>query len=120
MTSDDLLERLATVRVHRAHGQRAPHKPLMLLVALGRVRLGSDQLLIPYTTAEARFGELWHNFGRPKGPRHVVPAEGAAPRLLARGHSEMWTSTPGRSGSCLLRGLREAGIASPSAVYDRD
>ena len=67
MTPNDLLERLATVRTHRAHGQRAPHKPLMLLLALGRVRLGPDQRLIPYTTAEARFGELWDDFGRPGG-----------------------------------------------------
>lgn len=61
------MERLATVRIHRAHGSRAPHKPLMLLLALGRVHLGPDQRLIPYTTAEARFGELWDDFGRPVG-----------------------------------------------------
>lgn len=67
MTPNSLLERLATVRIHRADGRRAPHKPLMLLLALGRVRLGPDQRLIPYATAEARFGELWDDFGRPKG-----------------------------------------------------
>lgn len=67
MTANDLLERLAAVRPHKAHGRRAPHKPLMLLFALGRVRLGPDQRLIPYTVAEARFKELWDDFGRPGG-----------------------------------------------------
>ena len=37
----------------------------MLLFALGRVRLGPDHRLIPYTVAEARFKELWDEFGRP-------------------------------------------------------
>ncbi len=67
MTPDQLLERLAAVKVHRAHGRRAPHKPLMLLLALGRVHLGSDQRLISYTAAEARFTKLWEDFGRPGG-----------------------------------------------------
>ena len=67
MSPNEFLERLAAVRLHRAHGRRAPHKPLMLLLALGRVHLGPDQRLIPYATAEARFGELWDNFGRPGG-----------------------------------------------------
>ena len=39
----------------------------MLLLALGRIRLGPDQRLISYTTAEARFAELWDDFGRPGG-----------------------------------------------------
>ena len=39
----------------------------MLLLALGRVHLGPDQRLISYTAAEARFRELWNDFGRPGG-----------------------------------------------------
>ena len=62
MTPNQFLERLAAVRIHRAHGRRAPHKPLMLLLALGRVHLGPDQRLIPYTAAEARFTKLWEDF----------------------------------------------------------
>ena len=65
MTPEDLLKRLASVRPHKAHGHRAPHKPLMLLLALGRVRSDRDHRLIPYTVAEARFRELWDDFGRP-------------------------------------------------------
>ena len=39
----------------------------MLLLALGRVHLGPDRRLIPYTAAEARFTKLWEDFGRPGG-----------------------------------------------------
>ena len=39
VTPEQFLERLAAVRIDRSHGGRAPHKPLMLLLALSRVRL---------------------------------------------------------------------------------
>ena len=74
MTPQQFLERLATVRIDRSHGGRAPHKPLMLLLALGRVRLGPKSRLIPYETADSRFKELWQEFGRPgKQPRAYYP-----------------------------------------------
>ena len=68
MTPEQFLERLAAVRIDRSHGGRAPHKPLMLLLALGRVRLGPKSRLIPYETADSRFKELWQEFGRPGTP----------------------------------------------------
>lgn len=68
MTPDQLLKRLAAVRIDRSHGGRAPHKPLMLLLALGRVGLGPEGRLIPYETADERFKELWAEFGRPGAP----------------------------------------------------
>ncbi len=71
MTPDQLLDRLAAVRIDRSHGGRAPHKPLMLLLALARVGLGPESRLIPYETADARFKELWEDFGRPGAPPRV-------------------------------------------------
>ena len=71
MTPDQFLERLAAVRIDRSHGGRAPHKPLMLLLALARVGLGPEKRLIPYETADERFKELWEEFGRPGAPPHV-------------------------------------------------
>ena len=62
---------MATVRIDRSHGGRAPHKPLMLLLALGRVGLGPEGRLIPYGTADERFRELWEEFGRPGAPPRV-------------------------------------------------
>ena len=74
MTPEQLLERLAAIRIDRSHGGRAPHKPLLLLVALGRIGLGSEGRLIPYRTAERRFRELWREFGRPGAlPRVEYP-----------------------------------------------
>ncbi len=71
MTPEQLLERLAAVRIDRSHGGRAPHKPLLLLLALGRVGLGPESRLIPYETADERFKELWEDFGRPGAPPRV-------------------------------------------------
>ena len=71
MTPDQLLDRLAAVRIDRSHGGRAPHKPLMLLLALARVGLGPESRLIPYETADERFRELWEDFGRPGAPPRV-------------------------------------------------
>ena len=71
MTPDQLLDRLAAVRIDRSHGGRAPHKPLMLLLALARVGLGPGSRLIPYETADERFKELWEDFGRPGAPPRV-------------------------------------------------
>ena len=65
LTPEQFLERVATVRIDRSHGGRAPHKPLMLLLALGRVRMGLESRLISYETADAHFKKLWHEFGRP-------------------------------------------------------
>lgn len=71
MTPEQFLERLAAVRIDRSHGGRAPHKPLMLLLALGRVGLRPEGRLIPYETADERFKALWEEFGRPETPPHV-------------------------------------------------
>ena len=74
MTPEQVLERLAAVRIDRSHGGRAPHKPLMLLLALGRVGSGPKGRLIPYETADERFKELWQEFGRPgTSPRAYYP-----------------------------------------------
>ena len=67
MNPEEFLERLSRVRIDRSHGGRAPHKPLMLLLALGRVSLGPKSRLIPYEAADDRFKELWREFGRPEG-----------------------------------------------------
>lgn len=71
MTPEQFLERLAAVRIDRSHGVRAPHKPLMLLLALARIGLGPERRLIPYETADKRFRELWREFGRPGAPPRV-------------------------------------------------
>ena len=44
INSTDLLERVASLRTHRKGNRRAPHKPLLLLYALGQLQLGIHEL----------------------------------------------------------------------------
>ena len=112
MTPEQFLERLATVRIDRSHGVRAPHKPLMLLLALGRVGLGPKSRLIPYETADSRFKELWQEFGRPgKQPRAYYPFG----RL--RNDDRLWEIpeesqlSTGRAADLLVSEVKRLGIA---------
>lgn len=58
------LERILTVKQWSQSGVRAPHKPLLMLYALGRLqRTGSSR--VPYASAERPLGRLLVEFGRP-------------------------------------------------------
>lgn len=65
MTPDDFLRRLAAVRTHKRRDERAPHKPLLLLLALGRVARHQERL-VPYEEVEPLLRELMQSFGSPK------------------------------------------------------
>lgn len=47
---DDLKQAIQTINVWKQGGKRAPHKPLLLLLALGRLQRGEDRLV--------RFGDI--------------------------------------------------------------
>ena len=56
------LDRLLALRQHERDGRRSPHKPLLTLLALGRlVQTGRSDL--PWTEAEIRLGDLLAEFG---------------------------------------------------------
>lgn len=57
MDDQDLIERFSRVTVFRAGGKRAPHKPLMLLVALARLQRGEGRLA-PYAEIKATLEPL--------------------------------------------------------------
>ena len=42
---DDLLHRVQTIRVASQYGRRSPHKPLLLLLSIGRHLNGHDGLV---------------------------------------------------------------------------
>lgn len=65
----ELLRKLALVNVWRKEGQRAPHKPLLLLLALGRV-LRKEPRLARYQDLETPLRELLKRFGRPRRAHH--------------------------------------------------
>jgi putative restriction endonuclease len=70
----EALERLATLRQHQRDGKRSPHKPLLVLLALGRLAAtGSSRL--PWSVAETQLAALISEFGPPS---KTSPAQSAA------------------------------------------
>lgn len=65
-----LRQRLGALRLWRSRGQRAPHKPLLVLWALGRCLRG-EKRLTPYPVVEAELGKLLLAFGPPRQTLHA-------------------------------------------------
>lgn len=61
MIKDDLLAQLERLTVWRRRGERAPHKPLLILLALGRFARGETSL--PFQDLEPELVELLREFG---------------------------------------------------------
>ncbi|WP_344922408.1 phosphorothioated DNA-binding restriction endonuclease [Plantactinospora mayteni] len=57
-----LLARIATLRLHQRDGRRAPHKPLLVLLALGRLATTGSSAL-PWRDAQTQLGGLIAEFG---------------------------------------------------------
>ena len=66
MTPAEFLRHLAQLNTHQRRGRRAPHKPLLLLFALGRVLRDRDRL-VGYAEVDRRVGDLMRRFGSPSG-----------------------------------------------------
>ena len=61
---DDLLNRVQTIRVGSRHGRRSPHKPLLLLLSIGRHLNGYDRLTT-FGDIEGDLNRLIRRFGLP-------------------------------------------------------
>ena len=72
MSSDEFLRRIAAIRVWRHGDQRAPHKPLLLLLALGRLSRGKPRLASYTHEIRKPLSRLLDRFG---AQRKVVHAE---------------------------------------------
>ena len=71
MTPEEFLRRLDGLRVHRKGGERAPHKPLLLLLALGRVARGEASRLHDFgREIEKPLSGLLERFGPPRKRHH--------------------------------------------------
>ena len=66
MKDAEILERVDKLRVWQRQGERAPHKPLLLLLALGR--LSHDEIVIPFEAVETKLRSLLEEFA-PSRPR---------------------------------------------------
>lgn len=69
MNDKELLNRVANIKVWQQFGERAPHKPLLLLFALGRVR-NQSQRMVPYSEVESTLRTLLEQFGPPRRNFH--------------------------------------------------
>lgn len=72
VTADDWLQRVAGIRQHTDGTGRAPHKPLLILYALGRWQ-GSGSSEVWFADDEERLKQLLVEFGRPgrqPNPQH--------------------------------------------------
>ena len=64
------LERIGQIKVWQRYGRRAPHKPLLLLLALGRVYAGASRLGLYGQDFEGPLRELLDRFGPPRQAHH--------------------------------------------------
>ncbi len=111
MRSDQFLRRLSGIRVWRKGDQRAPHKPLLLLLALGRVSQGRPRLADFAQEIQGPLSRLLDRYGP---PRTVAHPEHPFWRLR---NDELW-EIPGAdalsttsSGDLLLSALRKQSVA---------
>ncbi len=73
MKTDETLERFRHLNVWKRGDVRAPHKPLLVLLALGQLQAGSGRLL-PYDEIDQPLTRLLEEFGPPrKSPHPELP-----------------------------------------------
>lgn len=66
MNDDEILDRFGGIRQWRAGEHRAPHKPLLLLLALGRLQRGEERLA-SFVELEEPLRGLLNQYGHPRG-----------------------------------------------------
>ncbi|WNV74127.1 phosphorothioated DNA-binding restriction endonuclease [Geodermatophilus sp. DSM 44513] len=82
-----VLDRLSTLRQHQQEGRRSPHKPLLVLLALGRLAVTGSSAL-PWSEAEERLADLLQDFGPTSKTSRAQSAAYPFTRLRADG---VWT-----------------------------
>lgn len=86
----ELLDRLMNLRQYQQDGKRHPHKPLLVLLALGQLaETGSSK--VPWALAEVRLAELIAEFG-PSSRTSV--AQSAAYPFTRLQRDQVWRVTP--------------------------
>ena len=62
MTREEIIQKFKSLKVWKRGNKVAPHKPLLVLYAIGKLRREGNQL-IPYTEIEEKLAELLREFG---------------------------------------------------------
>ena len=63
MNREQILQRFETLRRWRSGAERAPHKPLLVLYAIGKLLNGEDKLISYTDDVEENLGNLLRGFG---------------------------------------------------------
>ena len=84
---DAVLDRLTRFRQYQHNGERVPHKPLLVLLALGRLHETGTSAL-PWSAAENQLADLIAGFGPPSQTGRAQSAAYPFTRLRADG---IWT-----------------------------
>jgi putative restriction endonuclease len=66
---DSIIKKFADLQRWKRDGERAPHKPLLILLALGRLYQGSARLMT-FTSVEKELAQLLIEFGPPRKSVH--------------------------------------------------
>lgn len=69
MEEEQIRHRFRNLNVWKSDGQRAPHKPLLLLYALGRYQQGKPRFM-SYAEIESDVKQLIADFGPPRKSFH--------------------------------------------------
>ncbi|MGR6965287.1 phosphorothioated DNA-binding restriction endonuclease [Geodermatophilus sp. URMC 61] len=83
----NVLEQLSSLRQHQQDGRRSPHKPLLVLLALGRLATTGSSA-IPWSDAEEKLADLIAEFGPTSRTGRAQSAAYPFTRLRADG---VWT-----------------------------
>ena len=127
MTPDRLLEAFDRLNVWKKHGARAPHKPLLLLLVLGRVWRGEPRLASYGRDVHQSLKKLLKDFGPPRSrlypelpfwhlrsdrlpPDHLQSESGALWELAG---AEGLTMRPGPTAAILKRQEVKGGLVEP-------
>ena len=62
MDRESIVQKFENLRLWKRDDQRAPHKPLLVLYAIGKLLQGEDRLL-PYSEVDEKLGNLLREFG---------------------------------------------------------
>ncbi len=102
---EDWLQRVAGIRAWQRGGVRAPHKPLLLLFALGRLQRAHANTPIGFVEAEAQLRALLEEFGPPNPTSPGYPFH----HLVSDGLWMVRTRTEARSPGSRIGALRASG-----------
>ncbi|MFB9759250.1 phosphorothioated DNA-binding restriction endonuclease [Ectobacillus funiculus] len=69
MDREEVLERIRHLNIWKKGDQRAPHKPLLILYALGQLQ-SQKQIQLPYSDVKLPLKELLMEFGPPRSSYH--------------------------------------------------